>query len=183
MGIENFIREAIYKPNDYIAYHVGRELAELYPGKTVASRSVERQKRSAPEESGGKPCLKVGLLSRPESCVDSSSQRFDVAGCDTRYALHIFQSASRRSDDRNSTCDRLKQPCGPVLNERRQDYSVRTLEPIFRGGCLPDTYAVPKALIFENRSQNHQVNNFAAAGISGQDTDSDCEKPLSGSRQ
>jgi hypothetical protein len=35
MGIENFIREAIYKPNDYIAYHVGRELAELYPGKTV----------------------------------------------------------------------------------------------------------------------------------------------------
>jgi len=35
MGIENFIREAIYKPNDYIAYHVGRELAELYPGKTI----------------------------------------------------------------------------------------------------------------------------------------------------
>jgi len=35
MGIENFIRDALYKPNDYIAYHVGRELAELYPGKTI----------------------------------------------------------------------------------------------------------------------------------------------------
>ncbi|HEU4432984.1 MAG TPA: ATP-binding protein [Pyrinomonadaceae bacterium] len=35
MTIENFIRDALYKPNDYIAYHVGRELAELYPGKTV----------------------------------------------------------------------------------------------------------------------------------------------------
>jgi AAA+ superfamily predicted ATPase len=35
MGIENFIRDALFKPNDYIAYHVGRELAELYPGKTI----------------------------------------------------------------------------------------------------------------------------------------------------
>lgn len=35
MGIENFIREALYKPNDYIAYHVGRELAELHPQKTI----------------------------------------------------------------------------------------------------------------------------------------------------
>ena len=35
MGIENFIQEALYKPNDYIAYYVGRELAELHPGKTV----------------------------------------------------------------------------------------------------------------------------------------------------
>lgn len=35
MGIENFIREALYKPNDYIAYHVGRELAELHPEKTI----------------------------------------------------------------------------------------------------------------------------------------------------
>jgi hypothetical protein len=35
MGIENFIEEAHYKPNDYIAYHVGRELAELHPGKTI----------------------------------------------------------------------------------------------------------------------------------------------------
>jgi DNA polymerase III delta prime subunit len=35
MGIENFIKEALYKPNDYIAYHVGRELAELHPGKTI----------------------------------------------------------------------------------------------------------------------------------------------------
>jgi len=35
MDIENFIRDALYKPNDYIAYYVGRELAELYPGKTI----------------------------------------------------------------------------------------------------------------------------------------------------
>jgi DNA replication protein DnaC len=35
MGIENFIKEAHYKPNDYIGYHVGRELAELHPGKAV----------------------------------------------------------------------------------------------------------------------------------------------------
>lgn len=35
MGIENFIEEALYKPNDYIAYHVGRELAELHPEKAV----------------------------------------------------------------------------------------------------------------------------------------------------
>ena len=35
MSIENFIRDAFYKPCDYIAYHVGRELAELHPGKTI----------------------------------------------------------------------------------------------------------------------------------------------------
>lgn len=35
MSIENFIRDAIHQPNDYIAYHVARELAELYPGKTI----------------------------------------------------------------------------------------------------------------------------------------------------
>jgi ATPase family associated with various cellular activities (AAA) len=35
MGIEDFIREAHYKPDDYIAYHVGRELAELHPGKAI----------------------------------------------------------------------------------------------------------------------------------------------------
>ncbi len=35
MSMENFIRDAIYQPNDYIAYHVGRELAELHPGKTI----------------------------------------------------------------------------------------------------------------------------------------------------
>lgn len=35
MTIENFIRDALYKPNDYIAYHVGRELAQLHPGSTV----------------------------------------------------------------------------------------------------------------------------------------------------
>lgn len=35
MGIENFIREALYQPNDYVAYHVARELAELHPEKTI----------------------------------------------------------------------------------------------------------------------------------------------------
>lgn len=35
MGIENFITEALYKPNDYIAYYVGRQLAELHPEKAV----------------------------------------------------------------------------------------------------------------------------------------------------
>jgi AAA+ superfamily predicted ATPase len=35
MGIENFITDALYKPNDYIAYHVGRELAKLHPGKAI----------------------------------------------------------------------------------------------------------------------------------------------------
>src|SRR5687768_6894554 len=35
MSIENFIRDALYKPNDYIAYHVGRKLAELHPEKSV----------------------------------------------------------------------------------------------------------------------------------------------------
>jgi ATPase family associated with various cellular activities (AAA) len=35
MGIENFIRDALSQPNDYIAYHVGRELAELHPGKEI----------------------------------------------------------------------------------------------------------------------------------------------------
>jgi len=35
MGIENFIRDALRLPNDYIAYHVGRELAELHPDKAI----------------------------------------------------------------------------------------------------------------------------------------------------
>lgn len=35
MSIEDFIREALYKPNDYIAYHVARELAELHPDKAI----------------------------------------------------------------------------------------------------------------------------------------------------
>src|ERR1700752_451818 len=35
MDIENFIREALHKPNDYIGYHVGRELAELHPDKAI----------------------------------------------------------------------------------------------------------------------------------------------------
>jgi DNA replication protein DnaC len=35
LGIENFIEDALYKPNDYIGYHVGRRLAELHPAKSV----------------------------------------------------------------------------------------------------------------------------------------------------
>ena len=35
MGIENFIEEALHQPHDYVAYHVGRELAELHPGKAI----------------------------------------------------------------------------------------------------------------------------------------------------
>ena len=37
MGIENFIEDALYKPNDYIGYHVGRRLAELHPDKSVVA--------------------------------------------------------------------------------------------------------------------------------------------------
>lgn len=37
MGIENFIKDALYKPNDYTAYHVGRKLAELHPERTVVA--------------------------------------------------------------------------------------------------------------------------------------------------
>ena len=33
--IKNFIEEALHKPSDYIAYHVGRELAELHPEKGI----------------------------------------------------------------------------------------------------------------------------------------------------
>lgn len=35
MSSENFIRDALYKPDDYIAYHVARELAKLHPGKAI----------------------------------------------------------------------------------------------------------------------------------------------------
>ena len=35
MGIENFIKDALHQPNDYVAYHVGRQLAELHPGKAI----------------------------------------------------------------------------------------------------------------------------------------------------
>lgn len=35
MGIENFIRDALHQPQDYIAYHVSRKLAELHPEKTI----------------------------------------------------------------------------------------------------------------------------------------------------
>lgn len=35
MGIENFIKDALHNPNDYVAYHVGRELAELHPRKVI----------------------------------------------------------------------------------------------------------------------------------------------------
>ena len=37
MSIENFIRDALYKPNDYIAYHVARKLTELHPAKSVVA--------------------------------------------------------------------------------------------------------------------------------------------------
>jgi len=33
--IKNFIENALHKPHDYIAYHVGRELAELHPEKAI----------------------------------------------------------------------------------------------------------------------------------------------------
>src|ERR1051325_230207 len=35
MGIQNFIREALMQPADLIPYHVGQELAELYPDKRI----------------------------------------------------------------------------------------------------------------------------------------------------
>jgi DNA replication protein DnaC len=37
LSIENFIKDALYKPNDYTAYHVGRKLAELNPEKAVVA--------------------------------------------------------------------------------------------------------------------------------------------------
>ncbi len=35
MVMENFIREALHQPHDYIGYHVARELAEMHPQKTI----------------------------------------------------------------------------------------------------------------------------------------------------
>lgn len=35
MGIENFIKDALHQPNDYVAYHIGRELAQLHPKKEI----------------------------------------------------------------------------------------------------------------------------------------------------
>lgn len=35
MDKKDFIKRALYKPNDYIAYHVARELAKLYPEKAI----------------------------------------------------------------------------------------------------------------------------------------------------
>lgn len=35
MNMENFIRDALHQPYDYVTYHVSRELAELHPEKTV----------------------------------------------------------------------------------------------------------------------------------------------------
>ena len=35
MNIEDFIRDALYQPYDYVAYHVARGLAELHPDKTI----------------------------------------------------------------------------------------------------------------------------------------------------
>ena len=37
MSIENFIKDALYKPDDYTAYYVGRKLAELHPEKTIVA--------------------------------------------------------------------------------------------------------------------------------------------------
>lgn len=37
--IKNFIEDALHKPTDYIAYHVGRELAELHPEKAILEGS------------------------------------------------------------------------------------------------------------------------------------------------
>ncbi|HSE17498.1 MAG TPA: ATP-binding protein [Pyrinomonadaceae bacterium] len=37
MSIENFIKDALHKPNDYTAYHVGRKLAELHPEKAIVA--------------------------------------------------------------------------------------------------------------------------------------------------
>ena len=35
MGIENFLRDALHQPHDYVGYHVARKLAELHPEKTI----------------------------------------------------------------------------------------------------------------------------------------------------
>jgi ATPase family protein associated with various cellular activities (AAA) len=35
MGTEDFIKDALHNPNDFIAYHVGRELAKLHPRKAI----------------------------------------------------------------------------------------------------------------------------------------------------
>ncbi len=40
MMIEDFIRDAHFKPNDYMAYHVARELAELHPRSTIVEGST-----------------------------------------------------------------------------------------------------------------------------------------------
>ena len=37
MSMENFIKDALYKPDDYTAYHVGRKLGELHPEKIVVA--------------------------------------------------------------------------------------------------------------------------------------------------
>lgn len=37
--IKNFIRDALHKPHDYIAYHVAQGLAELHPDKTIVEGS------------------------------------------------------------------------------------------------------------------------------------------------
>src|SRR5262245_50240107 len=41
MGLEDFIKDALFKPNDYIAYHIGRELAGLHPGKAIIEGDTE----------------------------------------------------------------------------------------------------------------------------------------------
>jgi AAA+ superfamily predicted ATPase len=41
MGREDFIKDALHKPDDYIAYHIGRELAELHPGNAIIAGETE----------------------------------------------------------------------------------------------------------------------------------------------
>lgn len=41
MGIEDFISDALHNPSAYIAYHVGRELAELYPRMAIVESETE----------------------------------------------------------------------------------------------------------------------------------------------
>jgi hypothetical protein len=61
MGIEDFIKDALHKPNDYIAYHVGRELAELHPEKAIVE--------------GNTGCFDLEAFVRAEKCsiVEESS--------------------------------------------------------------------------------------------------------------
>src|SRR6476619_8539805 len=41
MGREDFIKDALHNPYDYIAYHVGRELAELHPDQAIIAGEAD----------------------------------------------------------------------------------------------------------------------------------------------